>query len=250
MQFTLILQLQIALFLAFLLLVICIIKLLLQRKVLYLYQQSTEQFKQSVGQYQKSVELFRQAIDEYEFLLKEHGIDTSQLKTKAPQQLISPSPFQFKVTQEEIDINNKYLHSELIALTNNVNTANQLLIKQRQLYPGKSDNWVLKQVISDLKLKKPQEQVHSKTPQIQTEVSLSPPSNMPLPDLKKMKRQPSKPKGIPKNNPLYKELLNLLSGNQEIANRLITRQQQLNPDKLDNWILEKVVGDIKRDRRV
>jgi len=158
---------------------------LLQRKALYLYQQSTEQFKQSVGQYQKSVELFRQALDEYEFLLKEHGIDTSQLKTKAPQQLISPSPFQFKVTQEEIDINNKYLHSELIALTNNVNTANQLLIKQRQLYPGKSDNWVLKQVISDLKLKKPQEQVHSKTPQIQTEVSLSPPSNMPLPDLKK-----------------------------------------------------------------
>ncbi|MEH2374907.1 MAG: hypothetical protein V7K15_17950 [Nostoc sp.] len=208
-----------------------------------LYQQSTEQFKQSVDQYQKSVKLFRQAIDEYEFLLKEHGIDTSQLKTKASQQLISPSPFQFKVTQEEIDINNKYLHSELIALTNNVNTANQLLAKQRQLYPGKSDNWVLQQVISDLKLNKPQEQ-------IQTEVSLSPPSHRPLADLKKIKRQPNKLKRVPKNNPLYKELLNLLSGNQEIANRLITRQQGLNPDKLDNWILEKVVGDIKRDRRV
>ncbi len=84
MQLTLVLELQIALFLAFLLLVICIIKLLLQRKALYLYQQSTEQFKQSIDQYQKSVELFRQAIDEYEFLLKEHGIDTSKLKTKAP----------------------------------------------------------------------------------------------------------------------------------------------------------------------
>ena len=250
MQLTLILQLQIALFIVFLLLVISIIKILLQRKALYIYQQSTELFKQSVHQYQKSVELFRQAIDEYEFLLQEHGIDTSKLKAKAPQQPISPLPFQFKVTQEEIDINNKYLHSELIALTNNVNTANQLLAKHRQLYPGKSENWVLKQVISNLKLKNSQEQLRSKTTQIQTEVSLSQTSDTPLPDLKKMKRQTSKPKVVPKNNPLYKELLNLLNGNEEIANRLITHQQQLNPDKLENWILEKVIGDIKRDRRV
>ncbi|MEH2047284.1 hypothetical protein [Nostoc sp.] len=162
MQLTLILQLQIALFVVFLLLVICIIKILLQRKSLYLHQQSTELFKQSVDQYQESVDLFRQAIDEYEFLLKEHGIDTSKPKAKVPQQPISPRTFQFKVTQEEIDINNKYLHSELIALTNNVNTANQLLAKERQLYPGKSENWVLKQVISNLKLKKPQEQLRSK----------------------------------------------------------------------------------------
>ncbi|MEH2451032.1 hypothetical protein [Nostoc sp.] len=248
MQLTLILQLQIALFVAFLLLVICIIKIWLQRKALEQYRKSTELFKQSVNGYQESVELFRQAINEYEFLLKEHGIDTSKPKAKVPQQSISPPPLQFKVTQEEIDINNKYLHSELIALTNNVKTANQLLEKQRQLYPGKSENWLLKQVISDLKLKKPQEQLRSKTPQ--TEVSLSPPLDPPLPDLKKMKRQPSKSKGVSKNNPLYKELLNLISGNEEIANRLITHQQQLNPDKLENWILEKVVGDIKRDRRV
>lgn len=250
MQLTLILQLQIALFVAFLLLVICIIKIWLQRKALEQYRKSTELFKQSVNGYQESVELFRQAINEYELLLKKHGIDTSKLKAKVPQQSISPPPLQFKVTQEEIDINNKYLHSELIALTNNVKTANQLLEKQRQLYPGKSENWLLKQVISDLKLKKPQEQLRSKTPQTQTEVSLSPPSDTPLPDLKKMKRQPSKPKRVSKNNPLYKELLNLISGNEEIANRLITHQQQLNPDKLENWILEKVVGDIKRDRRV
>ncbi|MEH2299734.1 MAG: hypothetical protein V7K88_12055 [Nostoc sp.] len=247
MQLTLILQLQIALFVAFLLLVICIIKIWLQRKALEQYRKSTELFKQSVNGYQESVELFRQAINEYEFLLKEHGIDTSKPKAKVPQQSISPPPLQFKVTQEEIDINNKYLHSELIALTNNVKTANQLLVKQR-LYPGKSENWLLKQVISDLKLKKPQEQLRSKT--LQTEVSLSPPSDTPLPDLKKIKRQPSKPKRVSKNNPLYKELLNLISGNEEIANRLITHQQQLNPDKLENWILEKVVGDIKRDRRV
>ena len=126
MQLTLILQLQIALFVAFLLLVICIIKIWLQRKALEQYRKSTELFKQSV-QYQESVELFRQAINEYEFLLKEHGIDTSKPKAKVPQQSISPLPLQFKVTQEEIDINNKYLHSELIALTNNVKTANTKL---------------------------------------------------------------------------------------------------------------------------
>ena len=176
MQLTLILQLQIALFIASLLLVISIIKILLQRKALYMYQQSTKLFKQSVNQYQESVKLFRQAIDEYEFLLQEHGIDTSKLKAKAPQQPTSSLPFQFK--------------------------------------------------------------------------SLSSHSDKALPDLKKMKRQPSKPKVVSKNNPLYKELLNLLSGNEEIANRLITHQQQLNPNKLESWILEKVVGDIKRDRRV
>ncbi|OYD90588.1 hypothetical protein CDG76_30660 [Nostoc sp. 'Peltigera membranacea cyanobiont' 210A] len=76
-----------------------------------------------------------------------------------------------------------------------------------------------------------------------------PPPQFTLPDLKTTKRQASKPKGVSKNSPMYKEFLNLLNGNEETANRLITRQQQLNPDRLDNWILEKVIGDLKRDRR-
>ncbi|MEH2050081.1 hypothetical protein [Nostoc sp.] len=76
-----------------------------------------------------------------------------------------------------------------------------------------------------------------------------PPPQFTLPDLKAMRRQPSKPKAVSKNSPMYKEFLHLLNGNEETANRLIIRQQQLNPDKLDNWILEKVIGDLKRDRR-
>ncbi|WP_445629064.1 hypothetical protein [Nostoc sp. DSM 114167] len=90
-------------------------------------------------------------------------------------------------------------------------------------------------------------QSQSKTPQ--TQPSPIPPKDMPLPNLKAMKRQPSKPKAVSKNSPLYREFLHLLNGNEETANRLIIRQQQLNPDKLDNWILEKVIGDLKRDRR-
>ncbi|RCJ37635.1 hypothetical protein A6769_12090 [Nostoc punctiforme NIES-2108] len=90
-------------------------------------------------------------------------------------------------------------------------------------------------------------QPQSKTPQ--TQLSPIPPKDMPLPDLKTAKRQPSKQKAVSKNSPLYKEFLYLLNGNEEAANRLITRQQQLNPDRLDNWILEKVIGDLKRDRR-
>ncbi|MEH1940102.1 MAG: hypothetical protein V7L01_07785 [Nostoc sp.] len=76
-----------------------------------------------------------------------------------------------------------------------------------------------------------------------------PPPQFTLPDLKATKTQPSKPKGVSKNSPMYKEFLNLLNGNEETANRLITRQQQLNPHRLDSWILEKVIGDLKRDRR-
>ncbi|MEH2377315.1 MAG: hypothetical protein V7K27_00155 [Nostoc sp.] len=89
----------------------------------------------------------------------------------------------------------------------------------------------------------PYRQRQSKTPQ--TQLSPLPPKDMPLPT----KRQPSKPKAVSKNSPMYKEFLHLLNGNEETANRLITRQQQLNPDRLDNWILEKVIGDLKRDRR-
>jgi tetratricopeptide (TPR) repeat protein len=83
----------------------------------------------------------------------------------------------------------------------------------------------------------------------QTELSQLAPKDMTLSDLKTTKREPTKPKGVSKNNPLYREFLTLLSGNEETANRLITRQQQLNPDRSETWILEKVVGDIKRDRR-
>ncbi|OUL28288.1 hypothetical protein BV378_07650 [Nostoc sp. RF31YmG] len=184
---------------ALLLLVICIIKILIQRKALERYAKSTKLFTQAVDQYQESVDGYQRAVDgyqqiievlkqdisKYELLLKEHGIEKSKSKDEATQSPIPPPQFN--------------LH------------------------------------------KHPQ----SKT----TQTDFSSKRN-PLPNLKPINCQSSKTKGVSKNNPRYKELLKLLNGNEETANRLITHQQQLNPNRLEDWILEKVVVDLKRDRRI
>jgi hypothetical protein len=44
------------------------------------------------------------------------------------------------------------------------------------------------------------------------------------------------------------ELLKLLNGNAEVGHRLVESQQRLNPGHPDNWYLEKVLWDLKRDR--
>ncbi|WP_335114734.1 hypothetical protein [Nostoc sp.] len=47
---------------------------------------------------------------------------------------------------------------------------------------------------------------------------------------------------------LQNELLALLSGNGNIATRLLKHQQKLNPGRSLDWYLEKVIYDLKRDR--
>lgn len=51
------------------------------------------------------------------------------------------------------------------------------------------------------------------------------------------------------NKKLQQELLTLLHGNTEIASRLLQQQQNLNPGQSADWYLEKVIHDLKRDRR-
>jgi hypothetical protein len=53
----------------------------------------------------------------------------------------------------------------------------------------------------------------------------------------------------PKNRQLQKQLLTLLRGDTAAAKRLLKQQRQLHPGKSDNWYLEKVIYDLKRDRR-
>jgi len=68
-------------------------------------------------------------------------------------------------------------------------------------------------------------------------------ANNSLPDLSKIPRTKV-------NKKLKNEIITMLSGNIETANRLIKHQQNLNPDKSVNWCLEKVIADLKRDRRL
>lgn len=47
---------------------------------------------------------------------------------------------------------------------------------------------------------------------------------------------------------LQNELLALLSGNGQVAIRLLKHQQHLSPGRSLDWYLEKVIYDLKRDR--
>lgn len=73
----------------------------------------------------------------------------------------------------------------------------------------------------------------------------------PLPNLKAFQwtgnKQPQKP---PTSiNPKLQELVTLLHGDTAGAQRLLEQQQKLKPGQPADWYLQKVLDDIKRDRR-
>jgi hypothetical protein len=47
---------------------------------------------------------------------------------------------------------------------------------------------------------------------------------------------------------LRKELINLVRGSHDIAERLVNSEKHKNPGKPENWYLEKVIYDLKRGR--
>lgn len=67
--------------------------------------------------------------------------------------------------------------------------------------------------------------------------------------LKEIKNQ-KKVKGQFKlDKTLFKKLLTMLNGDKKTALRLLRRVSQNNPDKSYVWCHEKVIRDLKRDRR-
>ncbi|MBD2462163.1 hypothetical protein H6G89_14015 [Oscillatoria sp. FACHB-1407] len=48
--------------------------------------------------------------------------------------------------------------------------------------------------------------------------------------------------------PLHRRLLELVNGNEELANRLVERTRMSNPDQTLIWVYEKVIYDLERDR--
>jgi polyhydroxyalkanoate synthesis regulator phasin len=48
--------------------------------------------------------------------------------------------------------------------------------------------------------------------------------------------------------PLRRRLLELLRGNQELADRLVEQTAEQNPDRSLIWVYEKVIHDLERDR--
>ncbi|WP_263743549.1 hypothetical protein [Plectonema radiosum] len=52
----------------------------------------------------------------------------------------------------------------------------------------------------------------------------------------------------PQTRKLYGQMVRLLQGDSEAVNRLIDSQKSKNPDKSEEWIYEKVLFDLTRDR--
>ena len=66
---------------------------------------------------------------------------------------------------------------------------------------------------------------------------------------KKMSRQRNRRKGRESNSKLERKLLVMLHGNRSTAARLVNGAKQSHPNKPKDWYLEKVIGDLERDRR-
>lgn len=54
---------------------------------------------------------------------------------------------------------------------------------------------------------------------------------------------------IQRANPKQQELLSLLNGDRDTAQRLLSHVKQSNPGQPETWYFEKVISDILRDRR-
>lgn len=198
--------------------------------------------------------------------LQKRNIPQKSTPKTTPQVNHQPIP-QFSKTEEEIELENKQLHSELVHITGNYKVADELLKQKRKQYPRKTETWCLKQLISELRgeskstdtpkkeLSQPQSKPTIPKPDAQKTPSASipkadPPLGTPLPNLKAIKYPKlAKPANNPNTKQLQKELLTMLGGNTEVANRLVARQRQINPAQTEAWYLEKVISDLKRDRR-
>jgi hypothetical protein len=73
-----------------------------------------------------------------------------------------------------------------------------------------------------------------------------PPRNRPQPN---PAPTPSKPNRSQPANPKQAELLSLLNGDRDTAQRLLSHCKQSNPGQPETWYFEKVISDILRDRR-
>lgn len=105
---------------------------------------------------------------------------------------------------------NRQLQAQLLQmLQGDVSTAKQLLLEQRQFFPGNHDNWYLVKVIYNLE------------------------------------------NGIDelRDYEMYSRLLVMLQGDAAAAERLLMQQRQTYPSKHYGWHLEKIIGDLERDRR-
>ncbi|MDZ8096400.1 MAG: hypothetical protein RMZ42_31355 [Nostoc sp. DedQUE05] len=105
---------------------------------------------------------------------------------------------------------NRQLQAQLLEmLQGNVSTAKQLLLQQRQWFPGRHDNWYLAKVIYNLE--------HG------------------IDELRDCE--------------MYSQLLVMLQGDATSAERLLLHASNAYPGKQYGWYLEKVISDLERDRR-
>lgn len=60
----------------------------------------------------------------------------------------------------------------------------------------------------------------------------------------------TQPIKVPVNRATQDQLLLLLHGDRGAALRLVERERGRNPQRHEQWLWEKVIGDLERDRRI
>ena len=81
-------------------------------------------------------------------------------------------------------------------------------------------------------------------------------SSKPSPQLFKQQRtginvRTAKPLGkVPARQSTQNQLFRLLRGDHQVASRLVDRERERNPQQSEQWLWEKVIRDLERDRRI
>ncbi|MBW4690423.1 MAG: hypothetical protein KME27_01510 [Lyngbya sp. HA4199-MV5] len=69
-------------------------------------------------------------------------------------------------------------------------------------------------------------------------------------DSRKQKQKNSPAAKQPVSSKVQNQLLNLVNGDMKAANRLLEHTRKTNPHQPEQWVWEKVIYDLERDRRI
>lgn len=117
------------------------------------------------------------------------------------------------------------------------------------VYPPKRNDWNPPKVKQQRVPVSPTKRNDWNPPRNSSSPPTTPPKPVPLNRLKLSDYRKQAPKQKPKYHPKQSELLNLLNGDRATAQRLLNQCKKNNPGSSDDWIFEKVIFDIVRDRR-
>lgn len=138
--------------------------------------------------------------------------------------------------------------------------AKSLVTVAQSTYPGNTALWYLMKVISDLEQQQaeyfrqrrlPSAPATVRPTQPQAAPTQSVQGRQPLPPFQPWRPTPTgapTQHHQPPSRQVQQKLLALVQGNQQTADRLVEHTRKANPLQSEQWVWEKVIFDLERDR--